>query len=219
PGQRADSARAFHLRQAIRALRRALEVATDEDSARDVADAKAMLAFAYLLNNDPYSAATISEQLARGYGADVRAAEFAVYALQAYARIVADDRARQASTDEIQTDLRRLQSVAEYMEATWPTDPATDSARHQLGLIFFEDHSFSDACEMLARIDDKYPNIGLARYQLGIAAQQFIQKDARAPAELGQKVIASVLTRLEQLPPLPPGADPESAFYWFQAKL
>jgi hypothetical protein len=160
------------LAKVVAALKRGLALAVRTDAVRDVADARLMLAYAYLSGGEPYQAAIIGEQLSRTNLAGHRGAEAASYALQAYAAILDGDRRRNAGDDEQKVDQRRLRAVAEFMEKTWPDDPATDIARHQLGGFLLDDKNFVEAIAMLSRVAPTYPGLAQARYQEGAAAQR-----------------------------------------------
>lgn len=194
----AESARRYA--RIIAALRRGLALASRSDSPRDVADARAMLAYAYLASGDPYSAAIFGDYLCRSALAGDHGAEIAAYALQAYAGIISLGRERNAGDDEIQADQRRLRDLAQFMETTWPDEPATDLARHQLGSFLLDDKNFAEACAMLHRVAPSYPGIAQARYQLGVAAQRLQAGNGPVPAEHKRQLLKQAIADLEQLP-------------------
>src|SRR5262249_4080648 len=90
-GRKPAATRAALSRRVIEALKRGLVLAGPGDAARDLAEARVMLTYAYLASGDPYSAAVLGEHLGRTLSTG-RGAEAIAYALQAYARIIALDR-------------------------------------------------------------------------------------------------------------------------------
>lgn len=184
----------------IAALRRGLALAGRANSPREVADARAMLAYAYLAAGEPYSAAVFGDYLCRTASAGDHGAEVAAYALRAYAAIIALGRQRDADDDEIQSDQRRLRDLAQFMETTWPDDPATDLARHQLGSFLLDDRNYAEACAMLHRVAPSYPGLAQARYQLGRAAQLVQSANVSLPAERKRQLLRQAIADLEQLP-------------------
>ena len=185
------------------ALRRGLGLVGRADSPRDVGDARAMLTYTYLAGGDPYSAAVYGEFVGKSNAAGRRSAESAAYALQGYSAILALDRSRNESDEDTKADLRRLRALAQYMETTWPDEPATEFARHQLGSLLLEDRHYVEACAMLAHIGAGYPGVARARYQLGAAAQRAQTPDVSLPADQKQALLKQAITSLEASRPCP----------------
>lgn len=208
-----------HLDRTILALQKATRLATPADSPDNVFDAHAMLAYAYLLADDPFAAAVQGEHAARSAPTHPRAAEAAGYALQAYARILAESREGHSGPYELKTDQRRLRTLAGFMETTWPDESATDGARHQLGLLLFDDQDYAEACALLGRIDQTYPNLALARYHLGIAALQLLLNDAKSTTDVKYRLVAEAIAKIESTPAPAPSGDLDSALAWLQAQL
>ena len=217
-GKKSDDDKAKLLTKVIAALNRALALAARTDAPRDVADARLMLAYAYLTSGDPYRAAILGEQLSRSNAAGHRGAEAAAYALQSYAAILDGDRRRNAGEDEQKVDQRRLRAVAEYMEKTWPDDPATDVARHQLGGFLLEDKNYPEAIAMLSRVAPTYPGLAQARYQEGAAAQK-IQTVEGVPAAKKKMLLRQATADLAKVPDPVPGSSEETSLAACLARL
>jgi hypothetical protein len=217
-GKKSEEEKAKRLEKVIAALRRGLSLAVRTDAPRDVADARLMLAYAYLTGGDPYQAAILGEQLSRSNLAGHRGAEAAAYALQAYAAILDGDRRRNAGEDETKVDQRRLRAIAELMEKTWPDDPATDIARHQLGGFLLEDKNFPEAIAMLSRVAPTYPGLAQARYQEGAAAQR-VQIVDNVPAARKKALLQQATGDLAKVRDPAPGSSEETSLAACLARL
>jgi hypothetical protein len=203
----------------ITALRRGLSLAGRNDAPRDVADARLMLAYAYLVSGEPYAAAVLGEHLGRSGAAGARSPEAIAYALEAYAAIVAGDRARRAGEDEVKADQRRLRRLAAYMEKTYPDEAATDVARHQLGNFLLDDGLYAEAVTMLSRIAPSYAGLAQARYQEGSAAQKAQAAKVALPAVQKADLLKRAVADLEKVPAPAPGAGEDSTLAACMAKL
>jgi hypothetical protein len=199
-------------------LRRALLLAGRADSARDVADARAMLAYTYLASGDPYAAAVYGEHVGKSKLAGSRSPEVTAYALQAYSTIIALGRERHETDEQLKPDQRRLRQLAQYMEKTWPDEVATDLARHQLGTFLLDDHNYVEACAMWGRIAPSYPGVAQARYQQGAAAQRAQAKDVTLSPDQKRKLLRDAIAGLEQLPEPSPGGSDNAALALCMAK-
>jgi hypothetical protein len=212
----ADRAKSYSRIAAL--LRRGLVLVGRSDSARDVADARAMLAYTYLASGDPYAAAVYGEHVGKSKLAGSRSPEVTAYALQAYSSIIALGRERHETDEQLKADQRRLRQLAQYMEQTWPDETATDFARHQLGTFLLDDHNFVEACAMLGRIAPSYPGVAQARYQQGAAAQRAQAKDVPLSPEQKRKLLRESIAGLEQLPEPTPGGSDDAALALCMAK-
>jgi hypothetical protein len=211
--------RAQRFAKVIATLQRGLALAGRGDAPREVADARVMLAYAHLAGGDLYAAAVLGEHLGRSRLAGARAADATAYALQAYAAILAAGRRRGAPDDELRTDQRRLRALAELMERTWPDEPVTDVARHQLGSFLLADNNYPDAIAMLARIAPTYPGLAQARYEEGAAAQKAQSPAVKLPADQKKALLRRAIADLEAVPDPVPGASEESTVATCLAKL
>jgi hypothetical protein len=217
-GKKSEEEKAKRMAKIVAALKRSLTLVARTDPPRDVADARVMLTYAYLTGGEPYLAAVLGEHLSRSNLAGPRGAEAAAYALQAYAAVLDADRRRNAGEAEVKSDQRRLRALAEYMEKSWPDEPATDIARHQLGSFLLEDKNFADAVAMFGRIAPTYPGLAQARYQEGAAAQKAQVGDG-LPAAKKKALLKQAVADLEKVPDPDPGASEETSLAVCLARL
>ncbi|MFL5328984.1 MAG: hypothetical protein ACJ8C4_08705 [Gemmataceae bacterium] len=214
-----EAQRTAHLLRSIQALERGLKIATLSDPPADVLDAKLTLTYLYLANGDPYSAAVLGQHLARNNKRSARGAQAAAYAVAAYGQILAASRSRAADPGEIQADENRLRDWAKFMEATWPDDPATDTARFQLGLLELAARDYLPAFEKLSAIRDTFPGCAEARYRGGVAAQAIQSKDVALATTTKTAILTRSIGQLRQLK-LPAGnASVETVVATCQAKF
>lgn len=199
-GKTAGADRVKSYARIVSLLRRGLNLAGRSDSARDVAEARSMLAYTYLAGGEPYAAAVYGEHVGKSNLAGSRSPEVTAYALQAYSTIISLGRERHETEDELKVDQRRLRTLAEYMEKTWPDETATDFARHQLGSFLLDDRNLIEACAMLSRIAPSYPGVAQARYQQGAAAQRAQAKDVPLAPDQKRRLLRDAIAGLEQLP-------------------
>lgn len=221
---KAAAQRKTHMKNIIGALLRALEIAeavkgVGVDS-KDVSDARYMLTYAYLSTSDLYRAAIFGEHMARSDPNSSRSTSAAAYALQAYVQLTSEAERAGAGEKELNACRTRLMELADYMEKTWPADPATDAARHQIASIHLRKQNYAEAIKVLERITAGYPSIILAQYQLAVAAFE-IQKDKAKPLTDAQKKVFQdkAVKALQTIPDVAENADPDSAHVYVLAKL
>src|SRR5262249_24124311 len=106
------------------------------------------------------------------------------------------------------------------MVKTWPGDHAGDVARHQLGLLLYEEKKLPEAIEMLASIRPTYASAISARYQLAQAALQATDKDPPAATDKHKRTWKErAFAALKDMPPLPKEADPGTTQLYIRGKL
>jgi hypothetical protein len=216
-GDKREEQRRRRMQQLVTVLERGLALADGSAKPEDRAEARYLLAYAYLTTNDPYRAAVLGEALAREEPRAGRAPAAAGYALEGYAAIIASAEGRDPRAD-VDADRRRLVALARYMEATWPDDSATDLARHQLAALALRDHKYPDAIELLSRIGDTYGAYTLSQYQLATTAFQ-AQKEGLAPAPGRPPWHEQALAALRAIPDLAADADVVTTGVFFRARL
>ncbi len=217
-GKKTDEEKAQRLAKIVAALKRGLSFVAVTDAPRDVADAQVMLTYAYLSGGEIYQAAVLGEQLSQSSLPGRHGAEAAAYALQAYAGILDSDRRRNAGDFEQKTDQRRLRAVSEFMEKTWPDDPATDIARHQLGGFLLDDKNYPEAIAMLSRVAPSYPGLAQARYQEGAAAQKAQNVEGLSAARR-KSLLRQAIGDLAKVPDPVPGSSEETSLAACLARL
>jgi TolA-binding protein len=213
-----DELKREHYKNLVAALERAIDLADATVAPDDLNDARYLLAYAYLENGDYYAAAVTGEDLARTYPRSPRAPLAGAYALRAYALIIAHEEESGSSSEDLQIGRGRLRRLAQYVEHSWPNDPAADIARHVLGLVAMGEKNYPEAVEALERIGASYPESSRVLYQLASAALRAQKEDARPPeGKPGyQERAVAALTRI---PEPPRSADPATIQDYLNSKL
>src|SRR5262249_439182 len=116
-----------HLREA---LNRGLDLRQPTDREEEVDEARAVLAYTYLVTEDYYRAAVVGEDLARTGYASRHAPMAGIYALRAYILLLGKQEQAGVGKEQLEGDRHRARQLAEYLEETWPNDSAADAARH-----------------------------------------------------------------------------------------
>lgn len=225
PGDAGDAARQQHsrarlerLRTMVATLRRALDVAAPDTPIEDRVEVRYLLGYAYLATGDVRQAAVVSEELARSEPRCNRAAKAAGHALQAYAQILSDGERAGAPATAMEVDRTRLSALARFAEATWPTEPAADLARHQLGALAMRDRRYAEAVADLARITPGYVAYTASQYELANAAtlahEANLAPPRGQPGYLEQAVVA-----LGRIPDLSDLADAATTEVYAYARL
>jgi hypothetical protein len=216
--EKLEDLRKRHYDNIVRALTRGLDLVSSKIRPDDVADARYLLTYAYLATGDYYRAAVLGEELSRRDAASSHAAPAGTYALRAYAYIIAKEEQPGVAKEDIDADRRRLESLARYIEQTWPGDSAADVARHMLGFSYLGLKDYAKVVEVLERISPAYPDATRSLYQLAGAALQ-AQKEQLAPppgkAPYRDRAIAALL----RVPELTAGADSETVQGYVNGKL
>ncbi|HLW64109.1 MAG TPA: tetratricopeptide repeat protein [Gemmataceae bacterium] len=208
--------------RAIRALDRALSLVKPSDSPKDVIEAKLTRIFCNLQLNRLYEAALLGEDLARTNTKSTKGARAALYSLDAYNRVMEDTQKRgDVNQDEARTDRNQVKRMAEFMEATWPDDSATDFARHSLGSLMEKQERHLDALEAFSRVTSSYLALASLRHQEGIACYNLMrtENDPRVTPAVKAKWFLRVTADLEKMPDLAQGADPNTALTYCLAKI
>jgi hypothetical protein len=167
-----EAQRKTHLREVIKALNKALALATPSTPVAKVDDARYYLCGAYFAAGDPLRAAVVAEVLGRSKTTR-RSAEGIATAIQMYAGI-ADRNPRDAATRQ------RLHDLAEFVlanEKLWGADPATGLAHYHLGLAAREQNP-KKAIAHLAKLPPDFTDYIYTQGQL-----VFIAEAAREKAE------------------------------------
>lgn len=217
-GEKLEARRKERLATMIAALNRAFDLADSKVAPQDFADARYLLARAYYSTDDYYRAAVVGEDLAHTAAQALRAPAAGTYALYAYTQLLGEDERANAGAEILDADRGRLRRLAEYIEATWPTDSAADVARHQIGRLFLIEKKYPEAIAVLGRISPAYADATRSLYQLGFAALQAqrigLTASAGRPTYQNQAIAA-----LKRISPLPAGSDPGTAQVYVEARL
>jgi tetratricopeptide (TPR) repeat protein len=194
-GNKLEEKRRAHFKDMVQSLNRALDLADEKTQALDLNEARFLLAYAYLESGDYYAAAVVGEDLARTAPQFARSALAGVYALQAYAQLLAKQQAAGASSEDLAVDRARLEHLARIIQTQWPTSGEADSARHMLGALYLGSKRYADAVEVLEGIGSGYADATRALYQLGLAAwRAHLDKVKAAPekAAFADRAVAAL---------------------------
>ncbi|HXG11497.1 MAG TPA: hypothetical protein VNK04_17210 [Gemmataceae bacterium] len=200
----------------ITALDRALKLTAagrgGKVSERDLLVATGMLAYACLASGDYARAVQVGESLAYTKPQSSQAAAAAIYALQAYAQLLADP----AKAEDYRAGMVQL---VNYVKQRWPTEPVADFARHQLGLLLIREKKFPEAVAELATVSPRYANLIPVKWQLASAAFQ-AEQDRSEPVGPDKRPFKEQgLAALRSMPELPDDADPLTAQIYVAAKI
>lgn len=217
--EKAQQLRKKHFAAAVRALDRSLTLVRPTDPPREVQDARLMQVYAHLIAGNNHEAAVLGEHLARSMTRVGRGAVPALYSLQGYRGVMIEAKTNGgADEQELRTDREHVRRVATWMEATWPNDTPTDTARHTLGSLYFADGDYLKALETYARVTPNYVNMAFLRNEQGIACFN-LQRDPKVPAPVKQQWFQRITAELERMPDLGAGADPDAAYAYCMARL
>jgi hypothetical protein len=219
----------------IAALRRGLTLPDAKPDkgrvAPEVNNARAMLAF-YCLNNRQFrEAIEFGEGFARDDPRSGQAGMAAVYALQAYGQLIAQNERDNRLPEELKPDREKMLSLARYIEQRWPRELPGQFARHQIGIALLREQKLSrepaeqarllgEAIQKLDAIDKDYASYVLARYQLADACLQAEHDNLEPP--VGEKAGTyrqRALAILINLPDPGPAAEPATAEAFAMGKV
>jgi TolA-binding protein len=213
-----EKQRERHFKNILEALRRGLDLAQGDAPADEVEDARSLLTYAYLANRNYYSAAVVGEDLARTHPRSPRAPLAGAYALRAYGLVIARQQEDGASREDLEPVEGRLRRLAQYIEQTWPTHAAGDSARDMQARLLLTEKDYPAAVDVLERITPGYPEATHVYYQLAAAALQ-AEKDGSKPAIGKRSYRDRALAALTKIPELSATADAAAIRDYFGAKL
>src|SRR5262249_47217230 len=98
------------------------------------------------------------------------------YAVQSYAFLLSQQEEVGASSENLEAVRDRLRKLATYIEQSWPSSQAADTARHLLGWVLASEKKYAEAVAVPGRTTPDYPDLTRARFQLAETALQ-AQKD------------------------------------------
>jgi hypothetical protein len=175
-GEELEAQRKQHFKKIVEALNRGLDLADGKTAAETMNDARYLLTYAYLTTNDYYRAAVCGEDLVRTEVKFLNAPMAGAYAVQSYAFLLGQQEEAGASSEDLEAIRDRLRKLATYIEQSWPSSQAADTARHLLGWVLTSEKKYAEAVAVLERINPDYPDLTRAMFQLAEAALQ-AQKD------------------------------------------
>lgn len=192
-------------------LEHGIPLATEQDSARDLLEAQMMLVFGYLTTEQYFRAAVLGEHIARTNSTNDKAVIAAANAMQAYNLAAAEE------AELPEPEKRRITELAQFMDQTWPNEPATDAARHQLAYFQIQNDDFIGACATLSKIKPTYAGLYQARLMQGGAAY-LLSRGERPEAQI-KPTIDTAVGDLGALPPVAEDAGPEKVLPFAQARI
>jgi hypothetical protein len=217
-----EAKRQEHLKNAQDLLWHALGLAAKDPKikAKDIVEARSTLCYLMIENNDLERAAVIGEQTAFSMSDTPGAPRAAQYALEAYAKMIANGTEKGLPKEYINADRVRFQRLVELMEGTWPNDPATDAARHHVGTELYADGNYKKAEEVLGRISNAYkpPSALVSALYWQARACQELMKEAKDDKEK-EAYNKRAITALRRVPDLSGDVPADVAQVYVAAKL
>lgn len=129
--------------------------------------ARGQLAYWALSNGDLETAIEAGERFARDDPRSSQAAMSAVYALQAYTRLLAGKDRFEAADDRT-----KMFSLARYMQERWPGELAGELAAHLMAAQLVREENYPEAIKMLSQIRPTYGNYTQVLWLLADAASK-----------------------------------------------
>jgi hypothetical protein len=205
-------------------LFRALEVADPKVATKDLAETKATLSYVLFLNDDLARAAVLGESVAQTMSDTPDAPKAAGYALQAYARMIAQGSKDGTPKEMVDVDRARFKALASYMEKRWENSKETDVARLMIGMQLLGDQDYRGAEEILGRVSNASDSTTLirARYRQAAAAQRILKNlkdDNDQDAALKKRYQKRMVDALDAIPTLAGSAPPDVTEDYVMAKL
>ncbi len=182
-----EARRKQHAEAVVSALERGLTFADAKPDkgkvAPEVNNARAMLAYYCLALQRYRDAIRYGEGFARDDPRSGQAAMAAVYALDAYTRVIGQRERENALPEELRPEREKMLALARYMDERWPRELAGQMGRHQLALAVLREarqakdgaeqtRLLAEAIKGLASIGKDYPSYVVAQYQLADACLQ-----------------------------------------------
>src|SRR5262249_48506517 len=148
-----------------------------------------------------------------------QSAQGAMYALMAHSQLVAEAEKASLKPDELKAIKERFRNFADFVKKTWPNDQPGDVARHEIALRLMREENYPAPVEQLASIKPSYGSIILVRYQLALAALEADKAKMKPVGTDKRSFEERALDALQNLPPLPAGAEPTTNYTYMLAKL
>ena len=265
PEDKIAGLRTEYTKRAIEALQAAIALAKTKDSKvpeDELTQARLMLTYAYMAAED--AAHTVEEGQKLVDENSPQAADAAVYVLQGYSALLrqleveraertkAADKAKDGEERQKLTKLRD-ETIAEQKKRTadffafmnkvvanWPDEQAADIARHQQGMLLYNDKKYPQAIAKLAQVRPGYAAYPSVRFQLAIIAWNSCTEDDKpAPEDIEKRSFdelakpfkdlfkkgespywkARALSVVTELQPPPAGTDPAAIESYVRAKM
>jgi hypothetical protein len=205
----------------LEALQRGLALPDGKKATLETNNARAMYCF-YALSSGKYKEAVAAgEQFAHSDPKAAAAALAAMYALEAYTRLLAEGEREFKTPEELKDDKEKMLALARYMEERWPTELAGDLARHQIALVMLREKepNYAAAIGKLQSINPTYPSYAVTQSQLAEAAFK-AEKEKVEPIP-GDKLSyrQRALEALGRIPEPTASADPLATRVYLDARV
>jgi hypothetical protein len=214
--QKLEAVKKQHLRDGVRALTQALNLATPSTPIQKVDEARYLLMSTYYAAGDPARAAIAGEWLGTTRPPTKRAPQGIGLAFLAYDTI----NTREAS----EVNRQKLRDLAEFVlspqsQKFWSGDPITSVAHYQLAMLHQKDDDYKAAIRHLEQLSGDFAGFVYAQGQLTFIALGAAKDKAENEGErklLRDKARASI----KRLPAtLPADADPSTATMYYHAQM
>jgi hypothetical protein len=222
--------RQAHLDTLLDSLQRALslpEVKKGKVPLLELNRARLGLAYWSLVASKYRQAVAVGEGFARADPRSAQAAQAAIYALEAYPRLIAEtqkaladpDSKEKVSEEDVTRERNAMFRLARYMEERWPREQAGDKARHEIGLQLLREKNYAEGIKRLAAVSPGYSQYALAQWQLAGGAFEAAKESVEPitgdrPGDYRRRGLAA----LASIPESALGHDPETNAVYVRAK-
>lgn len=211
-----EAQRKQHLQEAVRALSKAINLATGSTPVQKVDEARHMLTAVYFDLGDLHRAAIAGEALGRVRPPTKRAPQGIGAALLAY-----DTIHRREPND---ANRQRLQELAEYVLAPesqkfWVNDSITGVARYQLAMLAEKDNDYKRALDLLEKLPLDFKGFVYAQGQatfIALGAAKEKAQDDEERRQLRERARAAIKRSPSSMPA---DADPTTATMYLHSQM
>ena len=156
-------------------LSRAVQIATNKEPVKEIVAAKTLMAYNYQFLEQYDSAAVMAEHIVKTYPTAKQTPQMARLGVNCYLRsrnhllAIDKDAENKHTPEEFAADTNRIKTLGLWLQEKYPTDPVTDSVRHDLAFLYRTEKNLPDAVKMYASIQPSYSDITRARREQGAA--------------------------------------------------
>ncbi|MFO0797402.1 MAG: hypothetical protein U0804_07975 [Gemmataceae bacterium] len=197
-------------------LEHAREIATEKDNPADVNEVLLRLIYFYTETDQAGRAAILGEHLARQVrGTGGKSSAGGALGVRAYINAAASIRITEAEPAAAarQADRDRAIKLARFVDERFPTETATDQARHMLASLLYDEGKPVEAYDASLKVRQGYERLPYVRLFQGAVATQLLAplKDSPLPDARRTDVFRRTVADLEKLPPPPATANEDDA--------
>jgi hypothetical protein len=203
-----------HLKEAAKALSRAVAMATPRTPLDKLDDAWTTMTGAYMLSGDLQRAAISAEALGRVRPPLRRSAQAAQTAIMLYTRLAAEP------ANELSR--KRLEDLTEFVlspevQKLWSGENVTSLARYELAMTSHKAGKVAEAIDLLEKLTPDFVTYSYAQGQMVFMLQELREK-TKDPKEK-KALVQKARTILERIKELPSDANASTAAMYFFANL